>query len=243
LRRLSNLEHAQAEYWANRLPAEQRWATSGLRFGDRIPLWLVHWFGARAVLAIVAGDALRGVERYRAQSDATAVLPTELEVASETAALASAPSSPADLARDHRRSGAAGGSLRAAVFGVNDGLVSNLSLVMGVAGAAGEHAMLVRRYQDKGIPAQQAEAIADQLMADPSLALDTIAREQLGHDPNELGSPQAAAVASFISFGVGALLPLAPFGLAEGWAAVLASAAVSAVTFVVGHLIGVGAVG
>ena len=329
LRRLSDLERAQAEYWASRLPVEQRRANSRLRFGDRVPLWLVRWFGARAVLAILAGGALRSVQSYRAQPEAAAVLPTELEVASETAALASAASSPADLARDHRRSGAAGGSLRAAVFGVNDGLVSNLSLVMGVAGAAPPHefillaglagllagafsmaagefismlsqrelferqleierqhialapqaerAMLARRYQDKGIPAQQAEAIADQLMADPGQALDTIAREQLGLDPNELGSPQAAAAASFISFAVGALLPLAPFALAGGWTAVLASALVSAValflvgagvswftgrhpvlsgarmlaiggaaagvTFVIGHLIGVGAVG
>jgi VIT1/CCC1 family predicted Fe2+/Mn2+ transporter len=217
------------------------------------------------------------------------VLPSELEVASEAAALASAVSPPADVARDHRRGAAAGGSLRAAVFGVNDGLVSNLSLVMGVAGAAppapfillaglagllagafsmaageyisvlsqrellerqlaverqhialapaAERAMLARRYQAKGIAATQAETIADQLMANPEQALDTIAREQLWLDPDDLGSPQAAAAASFVAFALGALLPLLPFVLATGSTAVVASALLSGISL---FLVGVG---
>jgi VIT1/CCC1 family predicted Fe2+/Mn2+ transporter len=100
-----------------------------------------------------------------------------------------------------------------------------------------ERVMLARRYQDKGIPAVQAEAIADQLMADPEQALDTIAREQLGLDPDDLGSPQAAAAASFVSFSIGALVPLLPFTLTGHWAAVVASAVLSGMVL---FLVGVG---
>lgn len=287
LRHLSDLESVQADYWAGHLPAEQRPAEADLRFGDRVLLWLARRVGTRAVLPILARIALDGVEAYRTQPDAVPALATELEVAGETAALARPSPALADLGRDHRRHIAANGSLRAAVFGVNDGLVSNLSLIMGVAGVAppqqyillaglagllagafsmavgefssmlsqrellerqlaverqhialapaAERIMLARRYQEKGLPPAQAELVADHLMADPDKALDTIAREQLGLDPQELGSPTAAALASFFSFALGALVPLLPFLVMSGWGAVLVSAVLSAIAlFVVG---------
>ena len=72
-------------------------------------------------------------------------------------------------------------------------------------------------------------------MSDKSTALDTLVREELGLDPNELGSPIGAAASSFLSFGIGALLPLIPFLFLSGWEGILASGAVAAVSlFTVG---------
>jgi vacuolar iron transporter family protein len=175
------------------------------------------------------------------------------------------------------------GALRAAIFGMNDGLVSNLSLIFGVAGAdvaadfvviagfagllagafsmgAGEYiSMKVQRevfeqlvhkeahelatqpeeelqeltqiYEKKGIDPETAGRIATELMKDPEVALETHAREELGIDIDEgLGSPWAAAGSSFVTFSIGALVPLLPFLFTSGGSAVALSAALSAVT-------------
>jgi vacuolar iron transporter family protein len=177
------------------------------------------------------------------------------------------------------------GTLRAAIFGVNDGLVSNLSLIMGVTGAgvsnkvillagvaglmagafsmaAGEYISmrtqrevferlihleahelatepeeereeLIAIYKDKGVPAHIAEELVEVLHRDPNLALETHAREELGLDPEALGSPWGAAISSFATFSVGALVPLLPFLVGSGTAAVLAAIAASAASLVV----------
>lgn len=172
------------------------------------------------------------------------------------------------------------GALRAAIFGVNDGLVSNLSLIMGVTGArvsndvvllagvagllagafsmgVGEYvSMRVQRevferllafeahelasypeaerheladiYRRKGLPAELATRVADELSKDPEIALETHAREELGLDPQEgLGSPWSAALASFVTFCFGAFVPLVPFLVANGTGAAVTSALLS----------------
>jgi VIT1/CCC1 family predicted Fe2+/Mn2+ transporter len=162
------------------------------------------------------------------------------------------------------------GSMRAAVFGVSDGLVSNTALVMGFAGAApsnstilfaglagllagafsmaaGEYVSvasqrdLFRReiemeaselrekpeeelkeleliYRAKGLDRESAANVARQIMSDPKTALDTLAREELGLDPQELGSPIKAALSSFVAFAIGASVVVIPylFFLGEG---------------------------
>ena len=187
--------------------------------------------------------------------------------------------------REGRHRSAGGGSLRAGVFGINDGLLSNLSLVMGVAGAGtgqatillaglagllagafsmatGEYlSMSVQRelferelsvereeleadpdeerqelaliYRAKGLAANDAERVAGQLIADRTSALDTLAREELGLDPGELGSPVRAAISSFVMFALGALVPIFPYLVLGGQAAFLGSVAVSGVAIVV----------
>src|SRR6266542_3525615 len=189
-----------------------------------------------------------------------------------------------------QRVGGKSGALRAAIFGANDGLVSSVSLIMGVAGAgvsnnvivlagvagllagafsmaAGEYiSMRVQRevferlihleaheigsdaeaerkelallYERKGISTDLAERLAEELMRDPSVALDTHAREELGLDPEEgLGSPWAAAGSSMLTFAFGAFVPLLPFLVGSGVAAAVVSAAASLTTlFVVGAL-------
>jgi VIT1/CCC1 family predicted Fe2+/Mn2+ transporter len=155
------------------------------------------------------------------------------------------------------------GSVRAAVFGVSDGLVSNTALVMGFAGAstsnstvlfaglagllagsfsmaAGEYVSvasqrdLFRReieieatelrdkpeeeqkeleliYRAKGLDRQTSAATAAQIMSDPRTALDTLAREELGLDPDELGSPIKVAISSFVAFAIGASVVVIPY--------------------------------
>ena len=180
------------------------------------------------------------------------------------------------------------GALRAGVFGVSDGLVSNTALVMGFAGsgtsrtvtllagvagllagsfsmAAGEyismssqremyereisleqaeleekpeeeHAELVLIYRAKGLSKLEAEQLADRIMADRSVALDTLAREELGLDPDELGSPWGAAFSSLFAFAIGAFVVIIPYLAGSGKAALL-----TAIVLAVAALFGVGA--
>ena len=91
-------------------------------------------------------------------------------------------------------------------------------------------------YAAKGLRADEASKLASRIVADPEHALDTLAREELGLNPDELGSPWGAAVASFLSFAVGALLPLAPFVMMSGPSTLPVAIAVTALA-----LFGVGA--
>jgi len=88
----------------------------------------------------------------------------------------------------------------------------------------------------KGISEELAGKLADEVMRDPRVALETHAREELGLDPQEgLGSPWAAAGSSFVTFCAGAVIPLIPFAVTSGGAAVIASAVLSIVAlFAVG---------
>lgn len=182
---------------------------------------------------------------------------------------------------EHHHRDIRGGAARAAVFGVSDGLVSNVALILGVAGArpaagvvrlaglagliagsvsmaAGEYLSMqaqrelferelaverreLRRrpnvefvelagiYESRGIDPDTARTLAAAMMRDPDLALQTHAREELGIDPGELGSPMAAAVSSFVAFGSGALVPLAPWFFARGAGAIVVSVILAAI--------------
>jgi len=179
-----------------------------------------------------------------------------------------------------RDRGDSGNAIRAAVLGANDGLVSNLSLVMGVAGAAlNAHSILITGlagllagacsmamgewlsvntaresnqrqidheaaeleqepceeekeltlvYRSKGLPPDQARAVAHTLIANKGAALDTLAREELGIDPDSLGgSAWTAGATSFCLFTAGAIFPVAPFFFLAGTPAVIAAAVLS----------------
>ncbi|HEX9194187.1 MAG TPA: VIT1/CCC1 transporter family protein, partial [Burkholderiales bacterium] len=91
-------------------------------------------------------------------------------------------------------------------------------------------------YAARGMNRVDAHALAERTIADPRLALDTLAREELGLNPEELGSPWGAALSSFFSFAVGALVPLLPFLLARDERALIAAVTVTGVA-----LFGVGA--
>jgi VIT1/CCC1 family predicted Fe2+/Mn2+ transporter len=100
----------------------------------------------------------------------------------------------------------------------------------------GEMAELAELYERKGVPPELARSLATELSKDPATALDTHAREELGIDPEEgLGSPWGAASSSFLTFSIGALVPLVPFLFLEGTPAVIASALITGLA-----LLGVG---
>lgn len=185
-----------------------------------------------------------------------------------------------------------GGGARAAVFGVSDGLVSNVSLILGLAGASppnsiirlaglagllggafsmaageyismraqtelfereieierreierhphGEHRELQHLYESRGIPKELAEQLADEVMSDPKLALETHTREELGINPDSLGKPVQAAVSSFVTFSLGAVVPLLPFLISSGHGAVIAAVIMAAVAaLVIGGLLSI----
>jgi vacuolar iron transporter family protein len=101
-----------------------------------------------------------------------------------------------------------------------------------------ELAELAAIYRAKGIPDADAQRIAENLMQDPVKALDTKVREELGLDPDELGSPYGAAISSFLAFCVGAIVPLVPFLLGNGLPALIAALGLSfAALFTVGALV------
>jgi len=233
----------------------------------RLVAWLIGRLGPRRLKPVLAAMKVRGMSLYDGALSGHRM-----------------PASVGEVGRRHK--GMGGGNLRAAVFGVNDGLVSNASLIMGVAGAtsdggvillsgaagllagafsmaAGEYisvrsqremyeyqiglerdelnqypveeaAELALIFHARGVPEEEARRMADAIIADPDHALDVLAREELGLNPNELGSPWGAALFSFFSFGAGGLLPLLPFLAASGprsliWAVALTALALFAV--------------
>jgi VIT1/CCC1 family predicted Fe2+/Mn2+ transporter len=100
-----------------------------------------------------------------------------------------------------------------------------------------EEAELALIYQAKGLPEAQARDLAARLIADRPNALDTLAREELGVDPEELGgSAWEASLTSFMLFALGAIVPVAPFLALGGLSAVAASVVLSAL-----GLFGIGA--
>lgn len=193
------------------------------------------------------------------------------------------------LARFEKRHRSVGGNaLRAAVMGGNDGLVSNFSLIMGVAGATsgqkevllaglagllagalsmalgewisvkssqelyenqmqlemeeletnpeGEEKELALIYYSKGIPEEQAKQMAKEVMTDIDKAHEILVKEELGINPDDLkGSAMEAAIASFILFAFGAVIPVIPFFFFGGYKAVIISTILSAMgLFVIG---------
>ncbi len=267
-RELAESAEGQAKIWAeksgNPLPAY----TPELR--TRLVASLVRRFGPKATRGLLAAMKVRGLSIY------THPVPGHR-----------APGAAKGMETRHDSLGS-GGNLRAAVFGVSDGLISNLSLILGVAGASSnsgyillsgvagllagafsmaagewvsvrsqremfEHQIGLEReeleeypeeeaeelaliYAARGMARDEALALARRLIADPTRALDTLAREELGLNPDELGSPWGAATTSFLSFAVGALVPLVPFFFATGSGALMGAVVATAIS-----LFGVGA--
>lgn len=233
----------QAGIWARQSGAAVPEFVPDLR--ARMVAALVRRYGPRPLRAVLVAMKVRGLSVYSHAAPGHPV-PTSLE----------------DVGKRHRGV-SGGGNLRAAVFGVNDGLVSNASLILGVAGASAnnsiillsgvagllagafsmaageyvsvrsqremfEHQIGLERdelaqypeeeaeelaliYAARGLSREDAQKLAKAIIADPAKALDTLAREELGLNPDELGSPWGVAIFSFLSFAAGALVPLLPF--------------------------------
>jgi VIT1/CCC1 family predicted Fe2+/Mn2+ transporter len=274
-RRLASVEDAHAELWRRRLAQSgQSTAVGGAGWRTRALAFVARHFGADVVLPVV--NTLEQVDsaQYDRQPEAVAAGLPQAERSHARILQALTQRLPGGLSgsvieRIEGRHRSGGNTLRAAVLGANDGLVSNLSLVAGVAGANPDtHTLLITGlagmlagacsmamgewlsvttsremqqsqvaaeaeeldqapeeekeelaliYQAKGLNESQAHALADKLMASRDTALDTLAREELGVDPQELGgSPWAAAASSFLLFTAGSLCPVLGLVFASG---------------------------
>jgi VIT1/CCC1 family predicted Fe2+/Mn2+ transporter len=293
--RLSTSEKKHAAAW------EKRLVDSGITDLSHNPSWrarflgvLAKRFGPQFVLPTITGTEQADSRAYDNQPEVeTGGMAADEKsharlltmVGTNTSGLSG--STVAQMEGRHKAGG--GNALRAAVLGANDGLVSILSLVMGVAGAnlsshdvfiagfagllagAGSMALgewlsvqssrelfahqikiekeeldhnpveeqeeLALIYQAKGLPEPRARELSKAIMTtDRNSILDTLAREELGIDPQELGgSAYVAAFTSFFLFSLGALFPLLPFAFLSGSVAVYTSMCVSAVAlFLVG---------
>lgn len=284
--RMVDVESIHAGVWRGRLQS------AGIDTSEMSPAWrtrvlmfIARHFGPEIVVPTIAEREATDEAMYDDQPEALARMPGDersharlfRELAGGRGIEGGA------IARiEGRHRGSGGNQLRAAVLGANDGLVSNLSISMGVAGASeaghavliaglagmlagalsmaiGEwlsvqsarelyaHQVKVERdellevpdeeeeelvliYQSKGLSAEQARMMSRSIVdGDLGQAVDTLAREELGIDPDELGgSAWVAAATSFCLFAVGAIVPILPFFFTTGIPAVAASIVLSA---------------
>jgi VIT1/CCC1 family predicted Fe2+/Mn2+ transporter len=286
---LANAEERHAEHWARLLrdagvePRRPR-----LPFRVRALCFLARHFGTEAVLPLMLRTEAAEADRYRGESEATPTMAKQEAAAGRTiAAMQGIPAGGRIARSEGRHRTSVGGVLRASVFGMNDGLVSNFSLVMGVAGGTTTNSFVVLAgiaglvagafsmasgewlsirsqrelyenelriegeelrafpeeereeleliYQAKGIAPPAARALVDSIMRRSDVALDTLAREELGLDPARLGSPWVAAISSFLAFAIGASIPVIPFLIGSGTAATIVAAVLSVIAlFAVG---------
>ena len=289
--RMVDVETIHANVWRERLSAAGI-DTSRMRVGwrYRVLMFIADHFGPSLVVPTIAEREAADESNYDGQPEALARMPGDersharlfRELAGGRGVEGGA------IARiEGRHRGSGGNQLRAAVLGANDGLVSNLSISMGVAGASqGGHAVLIAGiagllagalsmaigewlsvqsarelyahqvkvereellavpdeeeeeltliYQAKGLSAEQARLMSQSIVGgEIGHAVDTLAREELGIDPNELGgSAWVAALTSFFLFALGAIVPLSPFIFASGMGAVVASIIVSAIALMI----------
>lgn len=262
----------QAAIWAQTLPpSEIKKLEYNPNLRTKLVIWLISKLGPRAIKPILAAMKVRGLSAYLGGIAGHVPVQSTFDVAKE---------------KQHRAIGS-GNNLRAAVFGINDGLISNACLILGVAGstadlkiivlsgiaglsagamsmAAGEYisvksqrelfeyqialeeaeliqypeeeaAELSFIYQSRGLSKQDADTLSHKMLENKEHALDTLAREELGLNPDELGSPTKASFASFTAFAVGAAIPLIPFLIQTGTHALFISIALTGISlFAVG---------
>lgn len=248
-RRLGQEAENQAGIWQEKITQIGRRVPEPLPVDarTRTVAALIRFLPPKSILVVLAAMKVRGLSVY------THSLPAH-----------SQPETIEEIGKRHQNR-ATGGNLRAAIFGMNDGLVSNAALICGISGAvsaqdphmivyagiagllagafsmaAGEYVSVLSQremfeyqigleaeelklypkeeamelaliFEARGIEKEDAEKLANKLIEDPNRALDTLAREELGLDPSELGSAIQAALFSFMAFSVGALIPLVPF--------------------------------
>ena len=298
-RRLGAIEAKHATFWESKLrAAQQPLKPRRPSARARVLAWLARHLGAGTVLPTMAAEEYTHRNDYLAQPETHGTGMTDEErmharvlekVLTSSSGLEG--SAVARIEGRHRNVG--GNALRAAVLGANDGLCSNLSLVMGMAGAtvnnhtvmlsglagllAGSFSMalgewvsvtsareLAERevriekreveenpaeereelqliYEAKGMKQSEAESLSRAVMKDEQTALDTLSREELGIDPNELGgSPWTAAITSFFLFALGAVIPVAPFAFGASARASLWSMTVGGIAlFLIGAAISI----
>jgi VIT1/CCC1 family predicted Fe2+/Mn2+ transporter len=296
--KMAEVEDQHAIFWQKKI--EEAGGKPELRtpsWRSNVLSWLSRRFGPGFVLPTIVGRERKGSTSYDAQAEAKGTNMAAQERSHERMlnTIAGKDQGGIEGSRlaqmEGRHRGGGGNALRAAVLGANDGLLSNLSLVMGVAGAnlsnksilitgaagllAGAFSMALGEwlsvqsarelyqhqinietqeietapeeeeeelsliYQAKGLPFESAHELASKIMSDTSTTIDTLAREELGVNPEELGgSAWEASITSFMLFAVGAIIPLFPYFFLIGTTAIVVSLAVSAAgMFIIGAMI------
>ena len=293
LSELAGIEDKHADFWSDKIREHggEPPAFADFRPSKRTLVMLdkARRYSPDLVLPIIEQDERDAIDGYTDEPEAPASMIAEEaeharalgELLQEGAAERGGATSTAEPWHRSDKSG----TLRAGIFGINDGLVSNTALVMGFAGAgapretvllaglagllagafsmgAGEYISMANQreayereisyereeielhpedeqreleliYQAKGLDAETAAAIAAQVLSDKDVALDTMAREELGLDPDDLGSPWGAAASSFLSFSLGAVLVVLPYLVTGGALALTAAIALALLALVV----------
>ncbi len=285
---LADAEERHAAHWAKLLAERGITDPTPPRASLRVRVlsFMARRLGTDTVLPLVLKLEAADAEKYDTIAEAPASMAAQERAHGKAvSALVGGPTGQRIARAEGRHRMGAAGVLRAGVFGFNDGLVSNLSLVMGVAGAtrdskilllagvaglvAGAFSMatgewisvrsqrelfereiamerdelahfpeeeaeeLALIFRAKGVEREEAEALARRLMSRPETALDTLVREELGIDPSELVSPWTASISSFATFALGAFIPVIPFIVGSGTAALVAAAIMSALMLLV----------
>jgi VIT1/CCC1 family predicted Fe2+/Mn2+ transporter/rubrerythrin len=280
-RQLVQAEMRHASRWAEKLgmdPTTLVPASSGIRL--RFLRLAARRFGTNRMVPMLLRGEAKDINTYSLDPEAHDLAKEEREHGRTLRNLLNGQDSTKTVRSERGHFGSTSGNLRAAVLGVNDGLVSNFSLVMGMAGgtsdtnivllagvagllagafsmAAGEYVSirsqrdvyehqiilekaeiemwpeeeeeeLVLIYQAKGLSKEDASTIAKRMMSNTEVALDTMAREELGLNPSELGSPWGASLSSFAAFVTGAIVPIVPYLLGATGMAIPISATLSA---------------
>jgi VIT1/CCC1 family predicted Fe2+/Mn2+ transporter len=293
-RELASIELQHAAHWEGKLrdAGADVPAPRGPSLRTRLLGQAAHRLSVKTVLPLIERAERADAGMYDADPDAAPGMAADERGHARTLGRLIDGGRPDASAQVRRREpwhrGDRSGALRAGVFGISDGLVSNTALVMGFAGsgvsrtvtllagvagllagsfsmAAGEyvsmssqremyqreialeetelaekpeeeHAELVLIYRAKGLSRADAEQLASKIMSDRSVALDTLAREELGLDPDELGSPWSAALSSLLAFALGAFVVVVPYLAGSGTAAL-----VTAIVLALAAMFGVGA--
>lgn len=286
-RRLASVEQRHADRWQEQL------STAGVTvpaykpsWRTRMLIWLARRFGVGFVLPSIAAREQADAGKYQSIAGVADMSGDEISHArllgQVTRSLPGGLEGGAIAQIEGRHKAGGGNALRAAVLGANDGLVSNMSLVMGVAGAAMPNSQIlvtglagllagacsmalgewlsvqssrelyekqigIERaeieanpqeeaeelaliYQSRGVDEAQARMLAERIVSDRGSALETLSREELGIDPEELGgSAWEAAITSFLLFSMGAILPVLPFLVMSGTLAVVVSLVLSTI--------------
>lgn len=307
---LAEIEDQHAAHWIEKLTeygVEIPPAPTELDPNDRALVARAKSMGLNSVLTTLEENEGADAGMYDDEPEALDTMPSDEREHAEVFRRMLSTGSSNYLTSDHQAASIANGglepwhkvdksgSVRAAVFGISDGLVSNTALVMGFAGAslagsldnstvlfaglagllagafsmaAGEYVSVASQrdlfareiemearelrekpeeeqkeleliYRAKGLGKEQAQQVAAQIMSDPKTALDTLAREELGLDPGELGNPVKVAISSFLAFAIGASVAVIPYAIFSGVTAfVIAIVAALVSMCIVGGLVG-----
>lgn len=290
-RRLAQAEMRHVRIWSRKLGLDDQ-SPDDYRRSLRVLMLrsIAAIFGTKAVMPMILKAEAADASTYREDPEASTIVQEEIEHFNVLGRLSGQPNH-AQIISLERRHYSGTVNVRAGVLGFNDGLISNVSLVMGVTGAtsdpnfiviagvsgllagafsmaAGEYVSVraqrdvyereleVERaeleevpreeaqelaliYQRKGFTRQEARAVAERIISNPEVALETLAREELGLDPDQLGNPWSAAISSFLAFGFGALIPLLPNLFTTDFLALILTISLSgSAVFGIGALLG-----